>query len=521
MKSALELSSKNGLWGDQGDGTYINPILPGDFSDPDVIRVGSDFYCISSTLHFSPGMVILHSKDLVNWVIIGHVVDDLTQISPELNFDKMNRYGRGVWAGAIRYYKDKFWVYFCTPDEGFFMSSSTRPEGPWEPLQHIWQIEGWDDCCPFWDEDGQGYLAATNFSNEYKMHLFQMNEEGNQIRKDTDFVFHQYKGSEATKIYKIDGLYYFFHSEVRHQAGKDLRVVMMLRSSHIRGPYEEKELIHSHGEALDREPNQGGLLQTEDGTWYFISHQGTGGYYEGRTLHLLPVTWVDGWPIIGEDIDGDGIGEMVWGGKKPIQGYPLITPSTSVNFTNARLEPQWEWNHQPRAGKWSLTERQGYLRLHACVPLEVGNFFTVCNILTQRSLGTVNNVVVTKIDLSGMEDGQEAGLCHFGTRYCTISIKQEGTVRTIQYNDTGIQTIGSRISQCDLWLRSCWGLDGINTFSYSLDGKNFIDFDERYQLNWGHYRGDRIGLFSFNNKAENGYLDIEWFHYRYAMPQGR
>ena len=190
-----------GKWGDQHDGTYNNPILPGDYSDLDAIRVGSDFYAISSTMQFSPGMVVLHSKDLVNWRIAGHVVDNLTQISPELNWDKMNRYGRGIWAGSIRYYKGKYWVYFGTPDEGFFMSSATNPAGPWEPLHQLWKVSGWNDCCPFLDDDGQLYFIATNFSSDprnnkkYNIHIFRMTPDGRQLIKESDSIIYQSTGS--------------------------------------------------------------------------------------------------------------------------------------------------------------------------------------------------------------------------------------------------------------------------------------------------------------------------------------
>ena len=143
-------------WGDQGDGTYQNPILAGDYSDLDCIRVGADYYAISSTFQFSPGMIILHSRDLVNWKILSHAVNDITQISPEMNWDKMNRYGKGIWAGAIRYHDKKFWIYFGTADEGYFMTTAKDPAGPWEPLHHVLREKGWDDCCPFWDDDGQG-----------------------------------------------------------------------------------------------------------------------------------------------------------------------------------------------------------------------------------------------------------------------------------------------------------------------------------------------------------------------------
>ena len=165
-------------WGDQGDGTYCNPVLPSDYSDIDCIRVGDDYYAISSTFQYSPGMVIIHSKDLVNWTIKGHVVSDLRQISEEMNWTRMNRYGRGIWAGAIRYYQGKFYVYFGTPDEGYFMSTATDPAGPWEPLHCVKAEKGWDDCCPFFDDDGQLYFVGTHFADKYKTYLYRMTPDG-------------------------------------------------------------------------------------------------------------------------------------------------------------------------------------------------------------------------------------------------------------------------------------------------------------------------------------------------------
>ncbi|MBP1967900.1 glycoside hydrolase family 43 protein [Paenibacillus aceris] len=516
MKDNYEVLSKQGFWGDQRDGTYVNPVLPGDYSDPDVIRVGEDYYCISSTLHCSPGMAVLHSKDLVSWKMIGHVVSDLTSIGPEYNYDRMNRYGRGVWAGSIRFHKNKFWVYFFTPDEGLFMSTAAEPAGPWEPLHQVWEVSGWDDCCSFWDDDGQGYLVTTNFADNYNIHLFKLSGDGKELLHDSDTIIHQYKGSEANKIYKIDGYYYFFHSEVRCEEGKDVRVVIMLRSKSIYGPYEEKELIHTHGIEIDREPNQGGLVQTALGEWYFISHQGTGGYYEGRTLHLLPVTWVDGWPIIGNDTDGDGIGEMVWGGSKPINGYPTTVLSTNDDFERWVLEPQWEWNHQPKDGKWSLTERPSYLRLYACRPIEKDNFFTVSNIISQRAFRTVHNTATAKIDVSGMVDEQEAGLCHFAQTYCTIGVQQRKGTRVLKYNNSGTIELGPQLRVSTIWLRSVWNIDGINRFEYSVDGMHFTSFGGVYQLGWGNYRGDRIGLYCYNSESEQGYIDADWFCYEAA-----
>jgi beta-xylosidase len=346
-----------GAWGDQGDDTFKNPILPGDYSDLDAIRVGKNYYAISSTFQFSPGVVVLHSRDLVNWTILGHVVDDLTRIGPELNWDRMNRYGRGIWAGAIRYHAGKFWVYFGTPDEGFFMSTATNAAGPWTPLHPLWKTNGWDDGCPFWDDDGQDYFVATQFTADpkgvkYNIHLFKMTADGRELLLGSDRIIHQSKGSEANKLYKINGLYYHYYSEVKPEG----RVAMMARATNIYGPYESRQL--NHVSQLDREPNQGGLVQTPSGGWWFLTHQGTGGFWEGRTVCLLPVTWTNGWPVIGE-IGSDGIGNMVWSASKPLNGFPLEVPQSGDDFSSPALAPQWEWNYQPRADKWSLTERPG------------------------------------------------------------------------------------------------------------------------------------------------------------------
>lgn len=515
MNNLYEVKSRAGFWGDQGDGTYINPILPGDFSDPDVIRVKDEYYCIASTFQYSPGMIVLKSMDLVNWEIIGHVVDDITQIGPELNYDRMARYNAGIWAGSIRYYKDKFYVYFFTPDEGLFMSTAEKAEGPWTPLHKIWEVSGWDDCCPFWDDDGKAYLVATNFSDNYNIHLFRMSEDGRELFMDSDKIIHQHRGSEANKLYKINGLYYFFHSEVRVENGAAVRVVFMLRSKNIYGPYEEKELIHTHGQKYDREPNQGALVQTASGDWYFITHHGCGkASYEGRPISLLPVKWVDGWPIIGEDIDDDGIGEMVWGGAKPISGYEKKGIQASDDFSSPKLKHQWEWNYQPRADKWSLTERPGFLRLYACVPLEQGNLFKACNTITQRVWRKVNNEATVKMDITGMEENQEAGLCHYGKSFCTIGVVQENGIRRLKYNDNGNVTFGPQVSGENIWLKSVWTLEGINQYQYSLDGITFTGLGGEFKLHWGHYRGDRIGIYCYNNKQEKGYVDIDWFEYR-------
>lgn len=501
-------------WGDQGDGTYRNPVLPSDYSDIDCIRVGPDYYALSSTFQFSPGMVILRSKDLVNWSLVGHAVTDLTQIGPELNWDRMNRYGRGVWAGAIRHHAGKFWIYFGTPDEGYFMTSAKDPAGPWEPLHPVLASSGWDDCCPFWDEDGQGYFVGTHFSDHYKIHLFKLTADGRDLVKDSDRVIYQSKGSEANKLYKINGLYYHLFSEVKPEG----RVLMMQRAKSIYGPYEgPRQLKHADRAAL--EPNQGGLVQAENGNWYFYTHHGRGSW-EGRANSLLPVSWVEGWPIIGE-VGSDGIGQMVWSGQKPVADSSIVTPATSDDFSGTNLPPQWEWNYQPRSEKWSLSERPGWLRLRAFKPLERDNLFKAGNTLTQRSFRTASNEVVIKLDLSGLADGQKAGLCHFAKTSSALGVTQNDGKRFLEYRQNKDVSLGPKIEGALIWLKSTWGLDGKSQYSFSLDGHTFQEFGASYLLSWGSYRGDRIGVYSYNNQADAGFVDVDFLSYQFTRESAK
>lgn len=497
-------------WGDQGNGNYMNPVLPGDYSDPDCIRVGDDYYAVSSTFQYSPGFIILHSKDLVNWSPLSHAVKDITQISPEMNWDKMKRYGFGIWAGAIRYHDNKFWIYFGTADEGYFMTTAKKAEGPWQPLHHLLKEKGWDDCCPFWDDDGQGYLVGTNFKNGYQIHLFKMTADGIQLQKGSDKVIHQSNGSEANKLYKIRDTYYHLFSEVK----PDGRILMMERSKNIFGPYTDIKQL-SHAQAEYNEPNQGGIVQTQKGDWYFLTHHGTGDW-SGRILSLLPANWIDGWPVIGI-VGSDTIGRMAWSGKMPIKYTKLVTPLTSDDFNEETLSQQWEWNFQPRSRKWSLNERPGWLRLHAFKPLESNNLLKAGNTLTQRTFRTRTNEVVIKFDLSGLVDGQRAGLSHFGSpNYSTLGVTCEGGARYLEFGITGKLIKGPELFSNDLWLKSTWGMDGKCQYYYSLDGKSFISFGYPYQMCWESYHGTRIAIYNYNNKTDLGYIDVDFFHYTYS-----
>jgi beta-xylosidase len=502
-------------WGDLGNGSYRNPVLPADYSDLDAIRVGDDYYAISSTFQFSPGMAILHSRDLVNWKTVGHAVPDLTQISPELDWKRMNRYGRGIWAGAIRYHAGRFWIYFGAPDEGYFMTSAERPEGPWAPLHKLLDSAGWDDCAPFWDDDGKGYFIGTHFKDGYKIHLWEMSADNRTLIPESDRVIYQFKGSEANKLYKFNGTYYHFFSEVHG----DQRVMMMRRAPSIKGPWSDKRQL-MHGDRKARQPNQGGIIQGPDKNWYFFTHHGDGDW-EGRAASLLPVHWIDGWPVIGQP-DATGTGTMVWGGKMPLAGLPRQFPQGSDDFSAARLAPVWEWNYQPRADKWSLHARPGFMRLHAFAGLDGSNLLKVGNVLTQRVVRTPDQSFTTRLALDGLAEDQHAGLLHFtalprlgngaGTT-ASVGIVMDDGKRYVEISRDGSYTRLQAWPHDAIWLRSSWGTDGKGSLAISADGRQFQTVLADFPLAWGAYRGSRIGLFTFNPSGEKGYVDVDEVSY--------
>ena len=493
-------------WGDQGNGTYLNPIIPSDYSDIDCIRVGDDYYAISSTMQFSPGMTILHSKDLVNWRICGNIIADLTEISPALNWDRMNRYGRGVWAGTLRYHNHRFYLYFGTPDEGYFMTSASQPEGPWEPLTPLLSEAGWDDCTVMWDENGEACFVGTHFADDYKTYLFKMSADGKLIDRESALLINSGNGREANKLIKVNGWYYLIFSE--HKSGIG-RYVMAKRAKNMFGPYqEEKQLALPSCEAM--EPNQGGIIQGKDGNWYFLTHHGTGDW-SGRIVSLLPVVWENEWPIIGKS--KHGIGSMVWSGKLPSKDGDKFKIQRSDNFNSSILNSQWQWNYQPRSEMYSLTDRPGWMRLKAFRPLKPNQLLKAGNTLTQRCFRKEKNEVVVKMDISKMANGQRSGLCHFSSQHGAIGVFKEGDIYFLEFRENDEVKRIRKIRTQYIWFKSNWGLDGVSYFSYSLDGKSFSTLDASYQMVWGFYRGDRIGIYCFNDEREEGFVDIDYFMY--------
>jgi beta-xylosidase len=305
-------------------------------------------------------------------------------------------------------------------------------------------------------------------------------------------------------MYKIEGVYMHYFSEVRPEG----RVAMMERSKSLDGPWEIRQLNHVHG-SLDKEPNQGGLIQLEDGQWWFLTHQGKGDW-EGRAGVLLPVTWIDGWPIIGKP-GPDGIGDMVWAGSKPMASKERPQLFVDDGFREQVLPPSWEWRYQPRPDMWSLTGR--VLRMKAFSPLPDKGFGGVRNVLTQRAARSQKVEVTIEMNLTGLVNGQEAGLAHIANTSCRLGIVQEAGERRLVRFDQENLSDGPLLTANTIWLRSIWSVDGIARFAYSRDGTTFTDIGLPCKLSWGSYRGDRIGLYTFSKDGEMGYVDFQRFRY--------
>ncbi|HEY5508147.1 MAG TPA: glycoside hydrolase 43 family protein [Paludibacter sp.] len=532
-------------WGDQGNRTFRNPVLAGDYSDPDIIRVGNDYYGISSTLEESPGMIVIHSKDLVNWEIIGHVVADISQLSSELNWNSMKGYDQGVYAGSLRFHDNKYYCHFTTKKNGWWVAVADRPEGPWTITQmtdmnnHPLNGFGWDDNCPLWDDDGNAYIIASNFGKyEWCPRIFKMSADGKQLldgrigdKSENDkyldiiggYMTHPYRTSEANKMFKRNGYYYFFFSEVRKADGFRPRIPVLLRSKKIYGPYELKEILHSQGVDKDFEPNQGSLVDTPDGKdWYFVTHHGTG-HFSGRFLSVLSMKWVNDWPEIGKDIDNDGVGEMVWEEKMPNLSNPDIKMQTSDDFNSLKLGLQWQWNHQPRADKWSLTEHPGYLRLSAFKPLDDKNFFTAGNTIGQRYYRCANSVATVKLEIKGMANGQDAGLCQYDGGKCFTSlglVMDNGQKKIIykrgEYRKDVSTTLGDAVPKNinTVYFRIKADFNGVCNFEYSFDNKKYSAFGTTSQLTWAFYRGTRFGIYNYNSLQDSGFVDMDSFEYQ-------
>ena len=486
-------------WGDQGDGSFRNPILPTDLSDPDVIRVKDKYYMVASDFHFL-GMQILESEDLVNW----HVVTQLYHCFDYPGWNTMEHYTGGSWAPSIRWHNGRFWVYFCTPDEGLFMTNAERAEGPWSPLLLVKAVKKWEDPCPFWDDNGKAYLGHSLYGAG-PIIIHRMSDDGTQLLDEGTTV---YTGpvAEGTKIHKWNGYYYMSIPE----GGVCCGWQTILRSRDIFGPYERK-IVLEQGTTSINGPHQGAIVDTPEGSWWFFHFQEWSPL--GRIVHLQPMHWENGWPVMGIDFDGNGIGEPVMtveGQLLKVKGRKTKEYLWTDDFEGSSLKPEWQWNHNPNDDAWSVSENKGRLTLHA---LQSNDFTHARNSLTLRTIGYQGTATI-KLDFSNIADGMRCGMGCMGKKNHLLGIQKENGLLRLYTEDNGLEETSIPLKGEKIYLRL--QLDASNNvyrFEYSLNGHKYKQLGKGFYMKWGNWKGARIALYAYNNIAAQGTAIFDDFNY--------
>ena len=516
---------------DEGNGMYRNPVLHADYSDPDVCAVGEDYFLTASSFNCTPGLPILHSKDLVNWKIVNYA---LKKVEP-VEYYNEPRHGKGVWAPSIRFHEGVFYIYWGDPDFGIFMVKTRDPYGEWDAPVLVKAGKGMIDPCPLWDDDGRVYLAHAWAGSRAKFNsvltVCEMNKEGTAVISDPVLVFDGNDGVnhtiEGAKFYKRNGFYYLFAPAGGVVSGWQL----VMRSKDVYGPYEAR-IVMAQGKTDINGPHQGGWVDTPAGESWFLHFQDKGAY--GRVLHLNPMKWVNDWPVIGVDKDGDGCGDPVSRYRKPKTGktYPIETPVESDEFDTRKLGLQWEW-HANYQDVFGFTTNMGYVRIygHELSP-HFKNFWEVPNLLMQK-FPAEEFTATTKLKVSAKDDGQLSGLIIMGWDYSWIGVEKQGEKFLLkqavckdaeQGNLEQVSTLAvlepSRKFEAglfpnyerEIYIRVHVGKGAYCRFSYSLDGKKFTEAGTLFKARQGKWIGAKVGMFSVTpHGKERGWVDVDWF----------
>ena len=510
---------------DNGNGTYTNPLFYDEFSDPDIIRVGEDYYLAGTTMHSVPGLVVLHSKDLVNWEFSSYCFDRFDD-SDDFNLrNGKEAYGQGIWAPAIRYHNGKFYIFSNINGHGLQVFISDSAKGPWKHHQIKGDIY---DLSVLFDDDGKIY-AIHKYGNVTVTEL--KPDLSGPVEGSSKVVIPEGNAmGEGHHIYKINGMYYILSADY-----SPMGRMQCARSKSIWGPYEtcvisEREsfgysaawTVNNVGlgrpvpedgfKFKNNKPSdetlicstihQGGIVQAPDGKWWGVSMQDFNAV--GRTVCLSPVTWVDGWPYFGLE-KNLGRSPRTWFKPNNVVKTPVATYDRCDDFSGKTFKPIWQWNHNPNDKMWSLNkERKGWLRLHS---MPAKQLLWAKNSLTQRAIGPVSYTSV-KLDASKLKAGDEAGLGAINMPYASLGVvKTDKGLALRCYDQNTNKEVVLPLDKKVVWLR-LWGDYDKSQLqcSYSLDGKNWENIGEQmispYQLKT--FQGVRVALYAFNKKNVNG-----------------
>lgn len=517
---------------DNGDGTYTNPVINADYSDPDVCVVGEDYYLTASSFNCTPGLPILHSKDLVNWEIIGHALKDIEPASVY----NMPSHGNGVWAPSIRYHNGEFYIYWGDPDYGVFMVKTKNPAGEWEKPVCVIPGPGNIDSTPLWDEDGRCYLVSAYANSRSRFAsvivVRELSADGTKAIGDPVIVFDgngtENRTCEGPKFYKRDGWYWIMCPA----GGVPTGFQLAMRSKNPFGPYECKKVL-AQGKSDVNGPHQGAWVHTAFGEDWFLHFQDKGCY--GRVVHLQPVEWRDNWPVMGIDKDGDYCGDPVKTYRKPktSKAWPIQNPVESDEFNQPLLGKQWQW-HANYNQFFGMPTSFGTFRVYNHKLSEnFVNLWEVPNLLLQKTPAD-KFTATAKVRVTAKDQNQFGGLIMMGLDYSAIVVKRVGDEFELQQitclkADKGKPEKVNVIAKLkptevdkidyqpaiheDIYL-SMMVNDGICNFAYSLDGKKYKKVGESFKMREGKWIGAKIGFVAAEpaGKANRGWLEADWFH---------
>lgn len=523
---------KSQVWSpDNGNGTYTNPVINADYSDPDVCVAGEDYYLTASSFNCIPGLPILHSKDLVNWEIVGHAVKEL---EPKQEFDRPS-HGNGIWAPSIRYHNGEFYIYWGDPDYGVFMVKAKDPAGEWSKPLCVIPGKGLIDTTPLWDDDGRCYLvnAYANSRSRFAsvIAIRELSADGTKPIGNPVIIYDgngtESRTCEGPKIYKRDGWYWVMFPA----GGVPTGFQVAMRSKNPFGPYESKVVL-AQGKTKINGPHQGAWVHTKFGEDWFLHFQDKEAY--GRVVHLQPVTWKDNWPVMGIDKDGDYCGEPVTTYRKPKTSgkVQVVNPAESDEFSDTRLGLQWQW-HANYNETFGMPTAFGSYRVYTHkVSEKFQNLWEVPNLLLQKTPAD-KFTATTKIRFTSKDQNQTGGLLMMGLDYSGLVVKRvgndfqliqiscksadKGKPQTEQLIATLKPTAVDQVdyqpgTHIDIYMRMSVN-DGKMHFSYSLDGKKYTKCGTEFTMREGKWIGAKIGFVAYEpgQKTNRGWIDADWF----------
>ena len=516
---------------DNGNGTYTNPVINADYSDPAACVAGEDYYLTASSFNCIPGLPVLHSKDLVNWEIVGHAVKEL---EPKQEFDRPS-HGNGIWAPSIRYHNGEFYIYWGDPDYGVFMVKTKDPAGEWSKPLCVIPGKGLIDTTPLWDDDGRCYLvnAYANSRSRFAsvIAIRGLSADGTKPIGNPVIIYDgngtESRTCEGPKIYKRDGWYWVMFPA----GGVPTGFQVAMRSKSPFGPYESKVVL-AQGKTKINGPHQGAWVHTKFGEDWFLHFQDKEAY--GRVVHLQPVTWKDNWPVMGVDKDGDYCGEPVTTYRKPKTSgkVQVVNPAESDEFSDTRLGLQWQW-HANYNETFGMPTAFGSYRVYTHkVSEKFQNLWEVPNLLLQKTPAD-KFTATTKIRFTSKDQNQTGGLLMMGLDYSGLVVKRvgndfqllqiscksadKGKPQTEQLIATLKPTAVDQIdyqpgTHIDIYMRMSVN-DGKMHFSYSLDGKKYTKCGTEFTMREGKWIGAKIGFVAYEpgQKTNRGWINADWF----------